>query len=421
MKHILVFPLRLFVLLLRRFAESPKKVVCCIVGRSGCETETHYLIRRIKSEDEQLSARDRESSMTVSTNRFETHNNRPPTLPGLGHLFISPEGMTGEWRGWIQSPSGAIEPLDYIPLVGAGMHILKSGDASNQDVPIYSCAVHARLSRTIGAMGFRHWRRFIRQRIAVIGCGRSGSIAAATLVKMGMGDITLIDPDVVEIHNIGEMDCVTEADIGKLKVDALAGYLRSHGACASMPLQIKTVANPITAAYKSALSADVLVCCVDNDAARLACGILATRFHKVLLDIGTGIRHDGKNGRQMGIDVRLILPADGCLHCFGSVANYDEALIDLIRRKPPNDSDDHPWWVRRDGSLTTLNMMAVSIGLQLLCDLVTERVRDSRWIQVEYDESGSFTVEHFKRGDTAPDYCPLCAKSGMGEDGLLWE
>jgi hypothetical protein len=268
----------------------------------------------------------------------------------------------------------------------------------------------------------------ISQHIAIIGCGRTGSITAVTLAKLGVRTLTLIDPDVLEEHNIAEMDGVNDADAGRLKVEAMADFLRAYCASADIPLNITRIPEPITTAQRAAIAADVLFCCVDNDAARLACGILATLFHKVLIDIGTGVFNEQHHHRRMGADVRLILPADGCLRCFGSVANYDEAIDELIRcnfspeqRNHPSQAHGEPWWVRRSGSLRTLNMIAVSVGIQLLCDLIAERLRRSHWVRLEYDENGRFTIQQVERSNLqVTENCPLCLKIGLGEKGLLW-
>lgn len=61
----------------------------------------------------------------------------------------------------------------------------------------------------------------VNERIHIIGCGAVGSLVADTLARMGLTKITLYDFDTVESHNIANQ-LYTEADINRLKVDALA-------------------------------------------------------------------------------------------------------------------------------------------------------------------------------------------------------
>lgn len=63
------------------------------------------------------------------------------------------------------------------------------------------------------------------QRLHVIGCGAIGSTVAENLARFGLTKITLYDFDTVEAHNIANQ-MFTHEDIGKLKVDAVAEYLR---------------------------------------------------------------------------------------------------------------------------------------------------------------------------------------------------
>jgi hypothetical protein len=225
------------------------------------------------------------------------------------------------------------------------------------------------------------------------------------------------------------MDGANDLDINRSKAEALADFLHIHCAPSRAEVLIQAVAEPIITAYRAALAADVLFSCVDNDAARLACGIIATLFHKVLVDVGTGILTDDQirnpqstiRNRTMGADIRLILPADGCLVCFGSLANYENALAELQQRNHGEHADRQLWWEQRTGSLRTLNMLAASIAVQMLCDLVAERIHSSTWMQLRYDPSGTVNVERIAR-DASPVQarCPLCVRAGLGDDGLLW-
>lgn len=64
-----------------------------------------------------------------------------------------------------------------------------------------------------------------RDRIHIIGCGAIGSTLAENLARFGLDKITLYDFDVVEAHNVANQ-MFTHADIGKLKVDAVADLMR---------------------------------------------------------------------------------------------------------------------------------------------------------------------------------------------------
>jgi sulfur carrier protein ThiS adenylyltransferase len=61
-------------------------------------------------------------------------------------------------------------------------------------------------------------------RVAMIGCGGIGSAAALALAKLGIPYLQLIDPDIVEPHNLPNQMFPLDA-IGEPKVEALATTL----------------------------------------------------------------------------------------------------------------------------------------------------------------------------------------------------
>jgi molybdopterin-synthase adenylyltransferase len=64
-------------------------------------------------------------------------------------------------------------------------------------------------------------------RIAILGVGGLGGSAALALASCGAGEMLLIDGDRVEESNLNRQVLYTEADIGRLKVDAAADRLRA--------------------------------------------------------------------------------------------------------------------------------------------------------------------------------------------------
>lgn len=62
--------------------------------------------------------------------------------------------------------------------------------------------------------------------IAVIGAGGIGCPAIIYLAAAGVGKLTIVDDDVVELSNLQRQPLFTDADIGSLKADAAAGAAR---------------------------------------------------------------------------------------------------------------------------------------------------------------------------------------------------
>lgn len=322
----------------------------------------------------------------------------------------------GQHRGWVTGLFWAhdqIQPVQHIHLPGRGMHHLAAIDfREGKTHPVLPYET-ARWGRLIGAWGGRDpWYRFTALRMVVVGAGRTGSLVATSLVKGGVQHLTLIDPDRVELHNLDAMDSVEESNVGELKVYAMAQHFQKT----SDPPTIIPIAERIEhlTARQAIKEADVLICCVDDDAARLIVGTFATRYLKPLLDIGTGIFQDNVHQphsipvRRLGADVRLIIPGDGCLWCWGGVARPEEALRRLRGQHQPRQ-----WNEQRAGSLRSLNAIAAHMGLRMLEDLVAGHLERSGWIRIEQQDGGLpswQSIDPIRSG-----VCRLCQRLGGGD------
>ena len=67
--------------------------------------------------------------------------------------------------------------------------------------------------------------RLAASHVAIVGCGGLGSNAAALLVRSGVGELTLVDFDVVEESNLNRQLFFRD-QLGTAKTDALAETLR---------------------------------------------------------------------------------------------------------------------------------------------------------------------------------------------------
>ena len=161
---------------------------------------------------------------------------------------------------------------------------------------------------------------------------------------------------------------------------------------------------------KAAGNCDVLFSCVDDDSARLTIGVAAARRLQLLVDVGTGVF---QGGADVGADVRLIIPGERCVLCFGGLARLAEALERVIHRgpmAPPLPS----LRFGGAGSLSTINQMAAATAVQLLIDLVADRLRRSTWVRFSRQHGG--VVGHEVKVAEKPEAIRcLCRLTGMGD------
>jgi len=119
--------------------------------------------------------------------------------------------------------------------------------------------------REIGGAGQRRLRA---AKVAVIGAGGIGSPAIQYLAAAGIGSLTLIDDDRVDLSNLQRQTLFGEADIGSAKVAAAAAAVRRL----TPSVSVNALATRIDThnAQQLLAGADVVLDGCDNFATRLA-------------------------------------------------------------------------------------------------------------------------------------------------------
>ena len=169
----------------------------------------------------------------------------------------------------------------------------------------------------LDALGPDAQERFAASRALVVGVGGLGNPAAQFLASAGVGRITLVDADSVDLTNLQRQILFSMDDVGAPKVEAAA---RRLAAINPEPVYVR-IANRIGSAELAALAAeaDVVLDCTDNFATRhdvnRACVVA-----RVPLVSGAAVRFDG----QVAVfDARD--PASPCYHClFGEGEELEE-------------------------------------------------------------------------------------------------
>lgn len=321
-------------------------------------------------------------------------------------------------------------PLDEVSLVGPGMEVLALGPRPRIVTNAAADSDTERWSRTIGALGSHAaWERLRHLHVAVVGASRTASLVCAELVGgLGVRRITAVDPDRLRRHNLGEADLMTEADIGRPKAAALCGRLRTLRPDGDFVPIMAPVQEPY--AVQAVKQADVIICAVDASDARLTVALIGAAHLRPCLDIGTAVlaqdaaagrwgdSGDGATPRLRGMDVRLILPGQGCLLCQGGVTGRSDAIQRLLGIGAPR--DDEPFDTHRAGSLRAWNAVAVGHGVLMLVDLVAGRLSSTTWLRVEDAGEGS-TIEYPLRDATSgtreAGAC-ACAVVGAGDSAV---
>ncbi|MFT7413681.1 MAG: molybdopterin/thiamine biosynthesis adenylyltransferase [Methylophagaceae bacterium] len=109
-------------------------------------------------------------------------------------------------------------------------------------------------------------QKLLNSHVLIVGLGGLGSPVALYLAAAGIGHLTLVDDDVVELSNLQRQIIHGEQDIGRLKVESAAESLRTINS----GIQIDTHRTRLSeqALTNAVTAADVVVDCSDNFATR---------------------------------------------------------------------------------------------------------------------------------------------------------
>ncbi len=104
-------------------------------------------------------------------------------------------------------------------------------------------------------------------RVLIIGAGGLGTPVATILAAAGVGSITIMDGDRVEVTNLHRQFQFTPADFGALKAAVLAERLKVQ----NPDVRMQAITEPFTEAHSALVADHDVVCdCTDNLEARLA-------------------------------------------------------------------------------------------------------------------------------------------------------
>lgn len=169
-----------------------------------------------------------------------------------------------------------------------------------------SDAEFIRYSRSLmlGDDGDRQQLRLKHARVLLLGLGGLGCPVATTLVGAGIGQLTIIDGDNVELSNLPRQSLYQTGDIGKAKAEVAAARLRLQN---PHPLLSVLTCRPDDQQLRQAIAdCDVVVDCSDNLPTRLQLNTLARQAGKPLFA-----------GAVSGTSAQLYLlsPATACYQC----------------------------------------------------------------------------------------------------------
>ncbi|TMH59305.1 MAG: molybdopterin-synthase adenylyltransferase MoeB [Betaproteobacteria bacterium] len=169
----------------------------------------------------------------------------------------------------------------------------------------------------LSELGVDAQQRFGESHALIVGIGGLGNPVAQFLAAAGVGTLTLIDADRVDLTNLQRQILFDTDAVGRPKVEAAAARI----AAVNPEVRVVQLADRVglTELAPLAAAADIVADCTDNFATRHAVNRACVAAKKPLVS-GAAIRFDG----QIAVfDARD--PANPCYHClFGEGDEFEE-------------------------------------------------------------------------------------------------
>ena len=171
-----------------------------------------------------------------------------------------------------------------------------------------------KFDRNIRAFGGQIQQVLGNLRVAVVGCGGTGSAVIEQLVRLGVRHLQLFDPDTLTAGNVTRVYGSYLGDVGEPKVSVSAAHVGQIAPDAEvMTTQAKIT---VESTARLLLDADIVFGCTDDNAGRLVLSRIASYLLTPVIDCGV-LLSSGPGGQLIGIDgrVTVLAPGAACLVC----------------------------------------------------------------------------------------------------------
>jgi molybdopterin/thiamine biosynthesis adenylyltransferase len=240
-------------------------------------------------------------------------------------LVIAGSRKSPSFSARVYTSEGPIHaPVDRLRIVGDRIRFLESGQSENE--------TSHQFDRQVRAFGETGQRLLSRLHVGIVGAGGTGSAVCEQILRLGVGNVTIIDDDVVEDTNLTRIHEAHRADLGRPKVALFATAADAIGIGSHVrPIQAKL---QIESSVRLLTGCDVVFGCTDDMIGR---GILSRLAYWYLIPVfDTGFIIDSQQGEIRGLFGRVttLVPESACLLCRGRITPqqiYYESLTPAER------------------------------------------------------------------------------------------
>lgn len=264
-----------------------------------------------------------------------------------------------------------------------------------------------------GIIGPAAQRDLAGLRVALVGLGGLGSVAAEALLRIGVPGLTLIDHDPVESSNLNRLQGAGRADVGRLKVDVAADRLRTLFPEAGPAIRRVPTDVFSPQALAELEQADLVMGCLDNGETRWWLHRFCVQYGLPYFDAGVLVAT--QPALVLYSRVSTIVPGAGpCGHC--------SPIEFFARNRPPRFMDrgtlaalrqagylqGAPRAADADPSIYPLNLQTAAWLVQNLLDWVSADRQVAHSVFHRSDQARIERIALAAFDGLRPDDCPVC-------------
>lgn len=251
---------------------------------------------------------------------------RLPSRP-VAELVFGQDSIDGLlWLPGVREPL----PLGEVVVIGSRLDIRPCSNVS----PTILSPAEAMYDRQVLVWGPAGQAQLKALRVGIVGVGGNGSWVAAQLIHLGIGELVVIDDDVIEESNRARVVGSEPADAAAAtpKVEVVARYSARHNPhCRVIALRASVNSDE---AIQALLECDLVIGCTDTLAGRVIPNQLAVQYFIPFFDTGVEIEVVGRRLRSITARCTLVRPGHPCLSCMGYLSE-DAVTRELEARQRP--------------------------------------------------------------------------------------
>ncbi len=362
-----------------------------------------------------------------SRDDWNSHERNYPTMRALseglpvGALVFAKNAVAGDiWLG-----DGTRIRLSETRVLGSNIRRLYPKRRDPQALEVGSEAFVDRQLRFFGKAG----QALLNQaKVAVVGAGGAGSLIIQSLAHLGVGSLTIIDPDRISLSNLSRVVGATRWDArypfsgpgspqfirnAAEKLSARKTKIASRVTRLASPDAVITCIDDDVAKdsiARSLLQCDFLFLAADSMRARLVFNAIVQQYFIPGIQVGAKVRADAETGKieDAYSVMRWTLPGNGCLWCSGFISPAELA----IEAKTEEERKDQAYGVEEPNpSVITLNSVAASHAVaefQMAYLGLLKGSEGTRWKRFKHQTGSTISEVH------SPD--PNCSECQPGEN-----